>query len=73
MRIAVCDDVEHDRHLLMKFIRESITSVNTTIDLDISQFSSGDDLVNQYINENKRFDIIFLDIYAWKGWYPNSP
>jgi two-component system response regulator LytT len=63
VRIAVCDDVEHDRHLLMKFIRESITSVNTTIDLDISQFSSGDDLVNQYINENKRFDIIFLDIY----------
>ncbi len=63
MKIAIYDDVENDRHLLLKYIKESINSVNLTIDLDISHFTRGDDLVNYYSDGKNHFDIIFLDIY----------
>jgi DNA-binding LytR/AlgR family response regulator len=61
LRIAICDDMEKDRNLLSKLIKETSHSVD--IELDISLFSCGEDLEYFYSDGNTHFDIIFIDIY----------
>lgn len=63
MRIAICDDVEKDRQLLLKLIKETINTVDINDEPDISQFALGEDLEHHYSNGNSHFDIIFLDIF----------
>jgi DNA-binding LytR/AlgR family response regulator len=63
MKIAICDDSEKDRNILMKFIKKLIDSENLDVDPDISLFTSGEELENCYIIGNGHFDIIFLDVF----------
>ncbi|GHU43965.1 DNA-binding response regulator [Clostridia bacterium] len=58
MKIAICDDNEMFRETLEKTLRSFPELPGKTL---IKQFSSGDDLIENY-NTGNHFDIIFLDI-----------
>jgi DNA-binding LytR/AlgR family response regulator len=59
--IAICDDLELDRKHLVTLIQDYCTVLS--YDVRIMTFTSGEDLVIYYENENIGFDVIFLDIY----------
>lgn len=63
MKIAICDDESFFRNVLQKYIDEyskNSTNVNN-IEISISQFSCGEDLISSYESGNT-FDVIFLDV-----------
>lgn len=61
INIAICDDLELDRKYLTNLIKDYSTILS--YDIHIMSFTSGEDLVAYYEDENRGFDIIFLDIY----------
>lgn len=58
---AICDDLDLDRKHLTTLIQDYCTL--SSYDISIMTFSSGENLVAYYMDENIRFDVIFLDIY----------
>lgn len=60
MRIAVCDDSDLDRELIVALLHQYFA--NRPISNEIIQYESGVDLLNDF-EDNVPFDIIFLDIY----------
>lgn len=59
--IAICDDLELDRKYITNLIQDYPTPLSYYV--RIMTFTSGEDLVTYYMNENIGFDVIFLDIY----------
>ena len=59
MHIAIVDDLDSDRSMLEKILREYET-VNG-LDLNISQFDSGEALLRDYAKY--RYSLVILDIY----------
>jgi DNA-binding LytR/AlgR family response regulator len=59
-KIAICDDEETEIEKINSFLQQF--STNTNIEVKISCFSCGEDLLKQYTNEQSPFDIIFLDV-----------
>lgn len=59
--IAICDDLELDRKYITNLIQDYPTPLSYFV--RIMTFTSGEDLVTYYMNENIGFDVIFLDIY----------
>ena len=59
--IAICDDLELDRNHIENLIQDY--SKILSYDIRIMTFTSGEDLVTYYMDENIGFDVIFLDIY----------
>ncbi|HHY81404.1 MAG TPA: response regulator [Clostridiales bacterium] len=62
MKLAICEDKANDINLLLKLIKEIISSVNLDVEPEVSLFTCGEELEYYYSNGNNGFDIIFLDI-----------
>ena len=62
MNIAICDDLEIDRKILIDMINRYFTEHNSIV--NITTYNSGEDLISNFNHEN--FDLIFLDIYMYK-------
>ena len=60
INIAICDDQDYDRKIL-KQILEKI-SLKNNIRFNMEEFKSGKELLNIYIRDIPKFDVIFLDI-----------
>ena len=60
MRIAVCDDSDLDRELIVALLHQYFA--NRPISNEIIQYENGVDLLNDF-EDNVPFDIVFLDIY----------
>lgn len=58
--IAICDDEIKQRFLLKYAIEAELKAQNK--EYELSQFSSGEKLLNSIYNDRNGFDIIFLDI-----------
>lgn len=59
--IAICDDNNNDRFSL----KNALFNIPQTIckeKIDVSEFTSGEDLLDHYINSQPKFDIIFSDM-----------
>jgi DNA-binding LytR/AlgR family response regulator len=61
INVAICDEMEKHRKHLEGLIREYF--VTLTYDIHIINFTSGEQLINNYIYEKSGIDIIFLDVY----------
>jgi DNA-binding LytR/AlgR family response regulator len=61
INVAICDELEQDIKHIECLIKESCASLS--YDINIINFTSGEDLVKHYTYENIGLDIIFLDIY----------
>jgi two-component system response regulator LytT len=61
LTIAVCDDRVSDIELLESLIQDYCRRV--FYEINMMNFLSGEDLVECYIEDNIKFDIVFLDIY----------
>ena len=61
MLAAVCDDEESARVLVGDFLIQKMKKREEP--LEVCYFDCGEDLVEQYEEGNRRFDIIFLDVY----------
>lgn len=61
MLAAICDDEESGRILVGEFLTQKMKKRGEP--LDIYYFDCGEDLVEQYEEGDRCFDIIFLDIY----------
>jgi len=59
-KIAVCDDEKNEIEKIDRFLQQF--SMKFNIDFKTSRFSCGEDLINQYNDNEMPFDIIFLDI-----------
>lgn len=59
MKIAIADDLQCDRESISEYLLPYLKSKE--IEADISEYKSGGELVMDF--SEKRFDIIFLDIY----------
>lgn len=59
--IAICDDLKLDRKHIETLIQDYSTILS--YDIRIMNFTSGEDLVAYYEDENIGFDVIFLGIY----------
>lgn len=64
INVAICDYVEKDRKYIEGLIKEYCVPLD--YDIHIINFTSGEQLINYYIYENSRVDIIFIDIYLGK-------
>ena len=62
MNIAICDDLEVDRKILIDMLNRYFTEHNSLV--NITTYSSGEDLISDFKHQN--FDLIFLDIYMSK-------
>lgn len=60
IQIAVCDDEKHFQHSVKEII--SLYMCNKELEYNIDTFSSGKQLISLK-NEERQYDIIFLDIY----------
>ena len=60
LKIAICDDDYVFANKIKEYINE-IKNNNDDIDLKVNVFSSGIDFL-KCINNNEKFDIIFMDI-----------
>lgn len=63
MRIAVCDDSDFDRAIIVDLL--DIYFLNRSISYDISQYSDGQNLIYE-VADGCKYDIVFLDIYMEK-------
>lgn len=63
MQIAICDDSDIDRSLLLDFVNLYFKDKN--IELNIEEYSDGSNLIFD-VQDGKFFDLIFLDIYIDK-------
>lgn len=63
MRIAVCDDEESQRTLIIKYLQE--WAVQRGISIDTASFSSAENFLFQW-EEDKQFDLLILDIEMGK-------
>ena len=62
MNIAICDDVEIDRKILIDMINKYFTEHTSLV--NITTYNNGEDLISDFKHQN--FDLIFLDIYMYK-------
>lgn len=61
INIAVCDDRPEDRESIKKYIAGYFDS--NPHNYKTSEFEKGEDLLAEYIDEYRFFDIIFMDIF----------
>ncbi|MDD3225763.1 MAG: LytTR family DNA-binding domain-containing protein [Clostridium sp.] len=62
MNIAICDDLEVDRKILIDMINRYFTEHNFLVNM--TTYNTGEDLICNFKQQN--FDLIFLDIYMAK-------
>lgn len=62
MNIAICDDLEVDRKILIDMINRYFTEHNSLVNM--ITYNNGEDLISDFKHQN--FDLIFLDIYMSK-------
>jgi len=60
LKIALCDDESQDRGLLKSIIDTQLSLCG--LEYMISEFESGEEFIASITNQNKQFDLIFLDI-----------
>lgn len=60
MVVAICDDDQADRTLVGGQLAQKMKGRGE--DLEITYFDSGEDLIEQYEDGSRKFDLIFLDI-----------
>ena len=61
MNIAICDDLEIDRKILIDMINKYFTEHTSLV--NISTYNNGEDLISDF--KHKNFDLVFLDIYMY--------
>lgn len=59
MRIAICDDEKQQRMILQRLVKQSRFFLPQ---MEIVEFSSGEELIHSIVEEKMRYSIIFLDI-----------
>lgn len=61
MKIAICDDLAEQRRILKDYIRR--LEKEEHLEIDICEFTDGNELVDYFNTSTTKPDIIFLDIY----------
>ncbi len=61
MNIAICDNLDIDRKILIDIINRYFTEHNSLV--NITTYNNGEDLISDFNHQN--FDLIFLDIYMY--------
>lgn len=60
IKIAICDDNRYERKNLISILKKIALSNN--IEIDIEEFEKGHSLIDAYIKDLPKYNIIFLDI-----------
>lgn len=64
MKLVICDDLPEDREVLRTFLREYATEQH--LEFDVLEYTSAEELLQEFPSLSEEPDIIFFDIYMGK-------